>query len=184
MAHDRRAGRDDGAGALGHLAAALELDGVAARLLDEAVGGGDGLLVGRLVGAEREVADHQRGLQAAADGAREHEDLVHRDRHRVAVAEDVVGGGVADEDDVDARVLDDRGARVVVRGDHDDRLAQGALLGELEERDRLRCSRGGEDTDGSFRVGAPAIRGRRLDIVDQTGAADRGGDDDEWAGFR
>src|SRR3954452_17895616 len=45
-----------------------------------------------------------------------------------------------------------------------------------------RCSRGGEDTDGSFRVGAPALRGRRLGVVDQAGGADGGGDDDEVAG--
>src|SRR3954454_15211086 len=45
-----------------------------------------------------------------------------------------------------------------------------------------RCSRGGEDTDGSFRVGAPAFRGRRLGVVDQAGGADGGGDDDEVAG--
>src|SRR4051812_2155973 len=49
-----------------------------------------------------------------------------------------------------------------------------------------RGSRGGEDTDGSFRVGAPAIRGRRPldeDVVDQSGAADRGGDGDQAAGL-
>src|SRR3954453_247807 len=47
-----------------------------------------------------------------------------------------------------------------------------------------RGSRGGEDTDGSFRVGAPALRGRRPlgeDVVDQSGVADVGGDDDEAA---
>src|SRR4051795_10864204 len=47
-----------------------------------------------------------------------------------------------------------------------------------------RGSRGGEDTEGSFRVGAPAFRGRRPldeDVVDQSGAADRGGDGDEGA---
>src|SRR4051812_9751023 len=44
-----------------------------------------------------------------------------------------------------------------------------------------RCSRGGEDTDGSFRVGAPALRGRRLDVVDQTGGADGRGDGGEGA---
>jgi hypothetical protein len=137
VAHDRRAGLDDRAGPLGHLAAALELDRVAARLLDEPVGSGDRLLVGGLVAAERQVADHQRRPEAAADGAGEHQQLVHRDRDRVAVAEHVVGGRIADEHDVDAGVLDDQGARVVVGGDHDDRLAQRALLGELEQGDRL-----------------------------------------------
>src|SRR3954464_750324 len=48
-----------------------------------------------------------------------------------------------------------------------------------------RGSRGGGDTDGSFRVGAPAIRGRRPldeDVVDESGASDRGGDGDQAAG--
>src|SRR3954449_4725755 len=49
-----------------------------------------------------------------------------------------------------------------------------------------RGSRGGEDTDGSFRVGAPALRGRRPldeDVVDQSGVADVGGDGDQAAGL-
>ena len=60
MAHHRDAGADDGRGALDGGAAALELDGVAAGLLDEPLGGRDGLLVGDLVGAERQVADQER----------------------------------------------------------------------------------------------------------------------------
>ena len=70
VAHHRHAGAHDRAGALGGRAAALELDRVAARLLDEAVGGLDRLGVGGLVGAERQVADEQRRPQPAADGAR------------------------------------------------------------------------------------------------------------------
>ena len=70
VAHHRDAGAHDRPGALGGRAAALELDGVAARLLDEAVRGVDRLRVGGLVGAERQVADQQRRPQAAADGAR------------------------------------------------------------------------------------------------------------------
>src|SRR3954471_7490339 len=49
-----------------------------------------------------------------------------------------------------------------------------------------RGSRGGEDTNGSFRVGAPALRGRRPldeDVVDEAGFADTRGDDDEAAGL-
>ena len=134
MAHHRDAGADDGAGALGRGAAALELDRVAARLLDEAVRGLDRLRVGRLVGAERQVADQQRRLQAAPDGAREHQQLLDASPARCRVAEHVVGRGVADEDDVDAGLLDHERARVVVGGDHHDRLAQRPHLGELGER--------------------------------------------------
>ena len=70
VTHDRDAGANDRAGAVGGGAAALELDGVGARLLDEAVRGVDRLRVGRLVGPERQVADQQRRLQPAPDGAR------------------------------------------------------------------------------------------------------------------
>ena len=70
VAHDRDAGGDDRAGARdGHRAAALELDRVAARLLDEPHRGRHGLLVGDLVGPEREVGDQERRPQAAPGGA-------------------------------------------------------------------------------------------------------------------
>ena len=137
MAHHRHAGAHDRARPLGHRAAALELDGVAAGLLDEPVRGADRLLVGGLVGAERQVADQQRRLQAAPHGRREHQQLVDGDRHGVRVAEHVVGGRVADQHDVDAGLLDDHRARVVVGGDHHDRLAERAHLVQLAERDRL-----------------------------------------------
>ena len=107
--------------------------------------------------------------QAAADGAGEHQHLVHRDRDGVAVAEDVVGGGVADQHDVDPGVLDDRGGRVVVRGDHDDRLAQRALLGELEEGDRGAAHGVGRTLTAPFgsaprRSGVAALSMRTLSI--------------------
>ena len=136
VAHDRHAGAHDRPRALGHRASALELDRVAAGLLDEAMRGGDRLGVGRLVGAERQVADQQRRPQAAPDGGGEHQELLDRHRHGVLVAEHVVGGAVAYEHDVGAGLLDHQRARVVVGGDHHDRLAERAHLGELGERDR------------------------------------------------
>ena len=105
VAHDRDPGVDDRPGALDAGAAALELDGVAAGLLDEALGGGDRLLVGGLVGAEGQVADQERRAQPAAHGAGEHEHLVERDRHRRRVAEHGHRAGVADQHDVDAGLL-------------------------------------------------------------------------------
>ena len=68
---------DDRPGALDRGAAALELDRVAAGLLDEALRVRDRLLVGELVGAERHVADQQRRPQPAADRLRQHQHLVH-----------------------------------------------------------------------------------------------------------
>src|SRR6202035_813491 len=67
VSHDRDPRADDRAGATGgSRSAALELDRVAARLLDHPDGGGDRLLVAYLIRAEGEVADHQGGLQATA----------------------------------------------------------------------------------------------------------------------
>src|SRR3954453_21873079 len=74
--HHGDAGVDDRPGPLHGDAAALELDRVAARLLDEALGGGDRLLVGGLVGAEGHVADQERRLQATPDRASQDEHLV------------------------------------------------------------------------------------------------------------
>ena len=156
VAHHRDAGAHDRAGALRR---ALELDRVAARLLDEAVRGLDRLLVGRLVGAEGQVADQQRRAQAAADRGGEHQQLVDGHRHGVRVAEHVVGGAVADQDDVDAGGLDGLGARVVVGGDHDDRLAQRAHLGELGERDRGAVRRPAAARDGEGWTSAAPLLG-------------------------
>ena len=137
MAHHRDAGADDRARALdGGLAAALELDRVAAGLLDHPHRGGDRLLVGDLVGAERQVADQQRRAQAAARGAREHEHVVEVDRRGGVVAEHGGRGGVADQHEVDAGRLGGAGARVVVRGDHHDRFAEPLLLGQQRQRHR------------------------------------------------
>ncbi len=137
VAHHRDAGVDDRPGALDDDAAGLELDRLAAGLLDQPLGAADRFLVARLVAAHRHVADHQRRLQAAADGLAEHHHLVHRDQLRVRVAEDDVGGGVADEDDVDAGRLGDGRRGVVVGGDHHDRLAVGLHLGQARQADRL-----------------------------------------------
>ena len=76
VAHDRDPGGDDRPGAVDHRAAALELDGGGAALLDEPLRGGHGLLVGRLVGAEGQVGDEERRLEPAAGGRTQHEQLV------------------------------------------------------------------------------------------------------------
>ena len=71
------------------------------------------------------------GAQTAPHRGRQDEHLVERHRHRARVAEDGHGRGVSDQHQVHAGLLGDLGARVVVGGDHRDRLAQGLLFGEL-----------------------------------------------------
>jgi hypothetical protein len=109
---------------------ALELDGVGAGLLDEALRGTDRLLVGGLIGAEGEIGDEQRAVHAAPRGGGQHQHLLDGHRDRGVVAEDDLGTGVADEHDVGAGGVDDLAAREVVGGDHHDRLAQALLLGQ------------------------------------------------------
>ncbi len=79
-----------------------------------------------LVGAERHVGDHEGALHGARDGAGERDELVDGDRERRVVAEHVVAGGVADQQEVDARLVEDRGGELVVArepGDLDALLA-------------------------------------------------------------
>ncbi len=187
VTHDRHAGADDRSRTVGRGAAALELDRVAARLLDEAVRGLDRLRVAGLVGPERQVADQQRRLQAAPHGAREHQQLLDGHRHGVGVAEHVVGRGVADQHDVDAGLLDHERARVVVGGDHHDRLAQRPHLGELGERHALALLVLGWAGHGASSLVDAGSAGRHRygfedDVVDQANRPDLRRDRDERAG--
>ena len=100
--------------------AALELHGVRAGLLHEPHGGVQGLLGAVLVGAERHVGDDERALHRARHGARERDQLVDRHRQRGLVAEHVVARRVADEQEVDAGLVEDaRGELVVAREPRD-----------------------------------------------------------------
>jgi hypothetical protein len=137
VAHHRDAGAHDRPCALGRrLAAALQLDRLAAGLLDHPQCRADRLLVGDLVGAERQVADHQRRAQAAAYGAGEHEHVLQLDRRGCVVAEHGRGRGVAHQDEVHAGRLGGAGAGVVVGGDHHDRIAQALLFRQQRQGHR------------------------------------------------
>ena len=105
--------------------------------------GGDRLLVGDLVGAERQVADQQRGAQAAADGAGEHEHVLEHHGRGGAVAEHGGGGRVAHEHQVDPAGLGGAGARIVIGGDHHDRFAEPLLLRQQRQRHRQLAGVGG-----------------------------------------
>src|SRR5436190_453095 len=133
MSHHRYAALDDRLGEAG--GGALELDGIASRLLDEALGGGDRLLVRALVRPEREVPDQQWGLQSATGGLRHREHLVEGDRGGRGVAEDRHRRGVAREHQIDSGRLGGPPRRHVIGGDHHDRLAAALLLCDLRERD-------------------------------------------------
>jgi hypothetical protein len=160
MAHHGNPGLDDRAGALDARAAALELDRVAARLLDEPLRGGDRELVRCLVGPERQVADEQRCVQAAPHGRGEHQHLVDRHRNGRLVPEHGHRAGVADEHDIDAGRLGDLSGRIVVGGHHHDRLPESLLLDQPGKRHRKRGIEVLRDRDaGSCRHGLRSLRG-------------------------
>ena len=79
-----------------------------------------------MVAAVGHVDDEQGALDGAADGAGVVQHVVHGDAEGVWVAEDGHAEGVADEEDVDAGLVDQAGGGVVVGGEGGD--GGGALL--------------------------------------------------------
>ena len=174
VALDRDPGVDDGAGALHGHAAAFELDRVDARLLDEALGGGDRLRIGGLVGAEGQVGDQERRLQPAAHGARQHDHLVHRHGHGGVIAEHGHGARVADQHHVDAGGLGHLGRGEVVGGDHDDGLAALALVGQAGSVTGRRSSAGVSGVLGAVDIKLPPESGASLRRHRRRGCGCRG----------
>ena len=95
----------DRADARDHASGALELDDVGAALLDEPDRARDRLLVRDLVRAERKVADDERAPRRPRHRAGQEDHLVERHRHGRLVAEHHHRGRVADEDQLDARLI-------------------------------------------------------------------------------
>ncbi len=123
--HDRNAGLDHGPDGFGVELAALDLDGVREALLEEADAGGHCLLRGYLVAAERQVRHHQGALGRPRDRPAQREQLVHGDGEAGFVAEDVVGGRIAHQQDLDAGLVEDLRRVLVVGGQHGEALAVG-----------------------------------------------------------
>ena len=72
----------------------------------------DAYCVGRFAG--------RRVIFLPRHGRGQHDGLIHRHRHGGRIAEHVVAGGVADQDEIDARLRGEARRRMVVRGDHHD----------------------------------------------------------------
>ena len=135
VAHDRDAGVDDGLDAGADLGAAFELDAVAGCLGHEAAGVEHGGLVGGLVAHVGHVADEPAVGGAAAHGGGVADHVVHRDRQGGVEAEHGHAEAVANEDDVDAGLLDQVGHGVVVAGDHGEGRALRHLVEERGQGD-------------------------------------------------
>jgi hypothetical protein len=135
MSHHRNAGIDDAADPRQRASGALELHRVRARLFREPDRVGDGFVLRDLIRPERHVGDDERIRCAATHAAREHDHLVHRDRHRRRAAEHGRARGIPDEDEIHARLIRQPRARRVVRRHHDDAPTLGAHGKQIGERE-------------------------------------------------
>ncbi len=139
----------DRADARHHPSGALELDQVGAAFLDEPDRARDRLLVGDLVRAEGHVADHERSPRRAGDGARQEDHLVQGDGDRRLVPEHHLGRAVADQDQLDARLVREQRRGSVVGGEHHDLLAAPLHLDQLGQRQLPGRGRGGSGVAGT-----------------------------------
>ena len=135
MAHHRDAALGEIADGLGHVHAALELDGAAAGLLQHARGVAEGDRRALLVGAERHVDHDQRARRAAHHGLRMHDHQLERHRHGGLVAVHHHAEGIAHQQHVDMRIDDARRMRVIGGERHDRRTA--LAVADVGRRDPL-----------------------------------------------
>ncbi len=143
MGHHRDAGLHQHPDLLVRALAALQLHRAHAGLLDQPGRGAQGLDGPLLVGPEGQVGDDHGAAGAADDGRGEEGHLVEGDRHRGVVPEVAVAHRVADEEDGDARLVEDGRGHRVVGGEHGPLLA--AVLGA------------GDVVDGDPAGGGPAV---------------------------
>ena len=92
---------------VGLLDAAFELDGLAARFLEDAAGVFDRPVRAQVEAGERHVDDHQRVLDRAADHLGVVDHFVERHGQRAVVALDDHRHAVADENALDAGRIDE-----------------------------------------------------------------------------
>ena len=122
MRHHRDAARDEEADRAGHALAALQLDRRAAGRRHQPGGAAERLLAALLIGAERQVDDHQRPFEAATNRLPVQDHHVEGDAERRRHAVEDHADAVADQDDV-AMAVDEPRHRRGVGGEADQRRA-------------------------------------------------------------
>jgi hypothetical protein len=127
-------GGGEAADEFGARGAAFDLDGLGAGLLDEAEGVAGGVAQGGVVGAVGHVGDEEGAAEAAGDGAGVVEHLVEGDGEGVFVAEDDHAERVADQDHVDAGLVDQARGGIVVCGERGDGMAGQVSSGGVRRR--------------------------------------------------
>ena len=75
------------------------------------------------VGAEGEVCNNECSLAAANNGASQGNEFIHGDRDGVLFPEKIIAGAIADEENWDTSLIEDRGGHLFVRSEHRPLLA-------------------------------------------------------------
>ena len=157
MTHHRNPRTNDRADAVEGWSSALYLDGVGAGLLDEPARDEDGVAITRLKAHKGHVGDDEGGAISLAGTARrsgrEDDHLVDRDRHGGVMPQHGHGGGIADQNHINAGFGGCLAARSVVRSDHHEWDTGALLCDQIGQCDLPGSrSRGG----GTTRAGAHA----------------------------
>lgn len=134
VAHDGDAAVDELAHRLGAVPAALELDCVAAGLLDEAEGVAEGLVGAGLVAPKGHVTDDEARRRTAPHRLAVVYHVVHRHGLGRVVAQHHHAHAVAHQNNLDARALGVLGRGVVVGGQHGNALALALHVLQLQRR--------------------------------------------------
>ena len=122
MAHHRNAGAQNTVNRLDHLSAALQLDCISTRLFHDANSGVQGYFGVALVRAKGHVHDHKRTFNGPHHRGGVINHLIEGDGKRGFVAGHHIGGGVAHQNDIYLRHVEQGCNRVIVGGQHRDTL--------------------------------------------------------------
>ncbi len=134
LREDRDACTHEGAHRVGEIGGAVELDHVRAAFLHQSDRSLESALGTLLQRPEREIAAHQRALDAAAHRFADDQHLVHGDLERIAVAPQIHADGIAHRYEIDAGAI--RDARDLVIPRHHAHALFAFALHLLKGRDR------------------------------------------------
>ncbi len=128
VADDRDLGGGEPLDQFGAAGTALDFDGLGAGLFDKADGVGHALSELEMVRAPGHVGGNDGVTHGPADGASVVQHFLDRDGQSVFVAEDHLGEGIADQDQVDAGLVDQARRSVVIGSERRDGSAGVFLL--------------------------------------------------------
>src|SRR5262245_28073373 len=137
VSHDRDANLDDGLDRTWHRSTALEFHPLGTALLEEPPGIPDRLLPTYLIGEKRHVPDHQSTLATARNRSRVVDHLLHRNRQGIRLALKDAANRVADQEDINAGLVQNPRKGIIVSGETGDLFPQTLFFDDMRYGDLL-----------------------------------------------